>query len=48
MQPKQQIGLIGAIAIGLASMLGAGVFVVFHTAYAITPTGYYWLLGLRL
>ena len=46
MQPKQQIGLIGAIAIGLASMLGAGVFVVFHTAYAITPTGYYWALGL--
>jgi basic amino acid/polyamine antiporter, APA family len=46
MQPKQQIGLIGAVAIGLASMLGAGVFVVFHTAYAITPTGYYWALGL--
>ncbi|MEY4411214.1 MAG: hypothetical protein RLZ69_788 [Actinomycetota bacterium] len=44
--PKQQIGLIGAIAVGLASMLGAGVFVVFHTAYAITPTGYYWALGL--
>lgn len=43
---KQQIGLFGAIAIGLASMLGAGVFVVFHTAYVITPTGYYWALGL--
>ncbi|MEN9715722.1 MAG: hypothetical protein RJA35_1189 [Actinomycetota bacterium] len=44
--PKQQVGLLGAVAIGLASMLGAGVFVVFHTAYAITPTGYYWALGL--
>jgi len=44
--PKQQVGLAGAVAIGLASMLGAGVFVVFHTAYAITPTGYYWALGL--
>jgi APA family basic amino acid/polyamine antiporter len=44
--PKQQIGLVGAIAVGLASMLGAGVFVVFHTAYAITPTGYYWALGI--
>jgi len=45
-KPKQQIGLLGAVAIGLASMLGAGVFVVFHTAYAISPTGYYWALGL--
>ena len=45
-QPKQQIGLIGAVAIGLASMLGAGVFVVFHTAYTISPTGYYWALAL--
>jgi len=44
--PKQQVGLLGAIAIGLASMLGAGVFVVFHTAYVITPTGYYWALAL--
>ena len=44
--PKQQIGLTGAVAIGLASMLGAGVFVVFHTAYAISPTGYYWALAL--
>ena len=31
----QQVGLIGAIAIGLASMLGAGVFVVFGSAYEI-------------
>jgi basic amino acid/polyamine antiporter, APA family len=45
-QPKQQIGLVGAVAIGLASMLGAGVFVVFHTAYTISPTGYYWALAL--
>ena len=32
---KQQVGLLGAIAIGLASMLGAGVFVVFGTAYEL-------------
>ena len=44
--PKQQVGLSGAVAIGLASMLGAGVFVVFHTAYAISPTGYYLALAL--
>ena len=35
--PKQnQIGLGLAVAIGLASMLGAGVFAVFHEAAAIT------------
>ena len=28
--PSQQIGLLGAVAIGLASMLGAGLFVVFR------------------
>ena len=43
---KQQVGLVGAVAIGLASMLGAGVFVVFHNAYAITPSGFLWALGL--
>jgi len=43
---KQQVGLVGAVAIGLASMLGAGVFVVFHNAYAISPTGYFWALAL--
>jgi APA family basic amino acid/polyamine antiporter len=43
---KQQVGLVGAVAIGLASMLGAGVFVVFHNAYAITPTGYFYALAL--
>ena len=31
--PKPQLGLGGAIAIGLASMLGAGGFVVFGSAY---------------
>ncbi len=30
---KKQIGLAGTLAIGLASMLGAGVFVVFRDAY---------------
>jgi len=45
-QPKQQIGLLSAVAIGLASMLGAGVFVVFHSAFALSPSGYYWALGL--
>jgi APA family basic amino acid/polyamine antiporter len=34
--PKQQLGLGGAVAIGLASMLGAGVFVVFSEAYRVT------------
>ncbi len=35
--PKQnQIGLGLAVAIGLASMLGAGIFVVFHEADALT------------
>lgn len=43
---KQQVGLAGAVAIGLASMLGAGVFVVFHNAYVISPSGYLWALGL--
>ncbi|MEY4452051.1 MAG: hypothetical protein RLZZ380_1172 [Actinomycetota bacterium] len=34
--PKPQLGLGGAIAIGLASMLGAGVFVVFASAYKVS------------
>ncbi|MEN9731610.1 MAG: hypothetical protein RL488_920 [Actinomycetota bacterium] len=33
--PKTQLRLAGAVAIGLASMLGAGVFVVFREAYSI-------------
>lgn len=32
--PKQRLGLAGAVAIGLASMLGAGVFVVFRDVAA--------------
>jgi APA family basic amino acid/polyamine antiporter len=34
--PKQQIGLFGAVAIGFASMLGAGVFNVFGAAASET------------
>lgn len=34
--PKQQIGLFGAVAIGFASMLGAGVFNVFGPAASQT------------
>ena len=40
------IGLLGAIFIGLASMIGAGVFVVFHSAYVVSPSGYFWALAL--
>jgi len=43
---QQTIGLFGAVAIGLASMLGAGVFVVFHSAYLVSSGGYFWALGL--
>ena len=32
---SQQVGLAGAVAIGLASMLGAGVFVVFRDVVAV-------------
>jgi basic amino acid/polyamine antiporter, APA family len=34
--PSQQVGLAGAVAIGLASMLGAGVFVVFRDVAAVS------------
>lgn len=44
--PKQQLGLGGAIAIGLASMLGAGVFVVFASAYQISNGLIFWSIGL--
>ena len=44
--PKQQLGLGGAIAIGLASMLGAGVFVVFASAYQISSGLIFWSIGL--
>ena len=33
-KPIRQIGLLGAVAIGFASMLGAGVFSVFGLAYS--------------
>lgn len=44
--PKQQLGLGGAIAIGLASMLGAGVFVVFAIAYTQSAQQIFWAIGL--
>jgi APA family basic amino acid/polyamine antiporter len=43
---KKQIGLSGTLAIGLASMLGAGVFVVFRDAYQFAGTWLYAALGL--
>lgn len=43
---KKQIGLWGTIAIGLASMLGAGVFVVFRDAYLFAGAWLYAALGL--
>lgn len=43
---KQQVGLVGAVAIGIASMLGAGVFVVFHTAFTNNFGDFYLALGL--
>jgi APA family basic amino acid/polyamine antiporter len=44
--PKQQLGLGGAVAIGLASMLGAGVFVVFSTAYTYASDLIFVAIGL--
>ena len=43
---KKQIGLVGTLAIGLASMLGAGVFVVFRDAYLFAGAWLYAALGL--
>ena len=43
---KKQIGLTGTLAIGLASMLGAGVFVVFRDAYLFAGAWLYAALGL--
>lgn len=43
---KKQIGLWGTIAIGLASMLGAGVFVVFRDAYTFAGDWLYAALAL--
>lgn len=42
--PKQQLGLTGAIAIGLASMLGAGLFVVFRDVAATAGSLQYYSL----
>ena len=38
MAARQTVGLAGAVAIGLASMLGAGVFVVFREGFALAGT----------
>ncbi len=43
---RKQIGLLGTIAIGLASMLGAGVFVVFRDAYIFAGEWLYVALAL--
>jgi APA family basic amino acid/polyamine antiporter len=42
--PKNQIGLLGAIAIGLASMMGAGLFVVFRDVAVAAGSLLYWSL----
>ena len=44
--PKQRLGLGGAVAIGLASMLGAGVFVVFSTSYQLAGGYIFIAIGL--
>jgi APA family basic amino acid/polyamine antiporter len=44
--PKSQLRLAGAVAIGLASMLGAGVFVVFREAYSIAAGFIFAAIGL--
>ncbi len=41
MAKPQTVGLLGAVAIGLASMLGAGVFSVFSLAYGKTQDGFF-------
>jgi APA family basic amino acid/polyamine antiporter len=45
-KPSNQIGLGGAIAIGIASMLGAGVFVVFREAFAISASLFFAAIAL--
>jgi APA family basic amino acid/polyamine antiporter len=42
----KQLRFGGAVAIGLASMVGAGLFVVFREAYAITPAGFFLALAI--
>ena len=46
MSKQQTVGLLGAVAIGLASMFGAGVFSVFGLAYAKSPGFFYLALFL--
>ncbi len=46
MAARQTVGLAGAVAIGLASMLGAGVFVVFREGYSLAGTWVWAALGL--
>ncbi len=45
-KPKQQLSLAGAVAIGLASMLGAGVFFVWSTAWDKAHSHIFLALGL--
>jgi APA family basic amino acid/polyamine antiporter len=44
--PSQKLRLIGAVFIGLASMLGAGVFVVFRDSYSIAGSYIFLAIGL--
>mgnify|MGYP000007514353 CR=1 FL=1 len=46
MAARQTVGLAGTVAIGLASMLGAGVFVVFREGYLLAGTWVWAALGL--
>jgi len=40
-KPQPQLSLLGAVAIGLASMLGAGVFFVWSSAWSLAHDGIY-------
>ena len=42
----QKLGLVAAVGIGLASMLGAGLFVVFREAFNVSASSYFWAIGL--
>ncbi len=41
LKSQQQLSLVGAVAIGLASMLGAGVFFVWSSAWSLAHDGIY-------
>ncbi|MFM8927124.1 MAG: APC family permease, partial [Rhodoluna sp.] len=43
---KQQLSLFGAVAIGVASMLGAGVFFVWSAAYEVSDGAFFFALSL--